>query len=471
MALSKAFDAVRGGEARMVDVKKLLEDARRAAANGGTMDWTADALQVDGVNFGKVTVDGPEDTKDFIRAAQAILERRDSLVAARLQLEAAGPLVAPAAPEESVPRLAEEIQTHLGDLERRKLNPDTITESRHSLRIFLALTGDIPVRDIKASHARTFLDAVRWWPERATVRPQYRGMSVLEIIEVGKRERVPVSPHTYNKHQSRLGVFLNGLVNQDLLNKNPLKAIKPEIDTSTDLDTGRAFTPEELNAMFESTRFQEWATSPHRWWGPMIGLYTGARVSEVAQLYIDDVREVDGVWGLFFWKNARGQKIKNKTSIRFVPLAQPLLDAGFLDFVEDIRQTGHPRLFPHLPAGTKKDGSPNGKGYGRQLSRQFGAYVKTIGVEKGTGFHSFRHTMSTVLAEQGIPEREIALITGHAITSQVPTLARHYIHIADTATLLRRVEVLTVFPSHFELPRYLSKQFDAALNISASLHP
>ncbi|MCD9098072.1 site-specific integrase [Luteimonas fraxinea] len=453
----------------MVDVKKLLESARAAAASGGTMDWTADAVQVNGVNFGRVTVNGLEDSNDFLRVLEAVMEKRvASPVAAIAPVDAQ---VLAALPEvEAAPRLADEIKTHLGDLERRKLNPDTITESRHSLRIFLALTGDIPVREIKASHVRAFLDAVRWWPERATVRPQYRGMSVLEIIEAGKRERVPVSPHTYNKHQSRLGVFLNALVNQDLLSKNPLKAIKPEIDTSTDLDTGRAFTPDELSAMFEPARFRAWATSPHRWWGPMIGLYTGARVSEVAQLYIDDVREVDGIWGLFFWKNARGQKIKNKASIRFVPLAQPLLEAGFLDFVEDMRQTGHPRLFPHLPAGTKKDGTPNGKGYGRQLSRQFGAYVKTIGVEKGTGFHSFRHTMSTVLAEQGIPEREIALITGHAITSQVPTLARHYIHIADTASLPRRVEVLASFTPSLKLQSYQRAQFAPLLSTSANLH-
>ncbi|WP_165481536.1 hypothetical protein [Xanthomonas oryzae] len=239
----------------MVDVKKLLESARQAAAGGETMDWTADAVQVNGVNFGRVTVNGLEDSKDFLRVLEAVMEKRPTAPVAAIapvavQVPAAFPQV------EAAPRLADEIQTHIGDLERRKLNPDTITESKHSLRIFLALTGDIPVRDIKASHARAFLDAVRWWPERATVRPQYRGMSVLEIIEAGKREQVPVSPHTYNKHQSRLGVFLNGLVNQDLLNKNPLKAIKREIDTSTDLDTGRAFTPDELSAMFEP------ATSP-----------------------------------------------------------------------------------------------------------------------------------------------------------------------------------------------------------------
>ncbi len=37
--------------------------------------------------------------------------------------------------------------------------------------------------------------------------------------------------------------------------------------------------------------------------------------------------------------------------MRIVPIAKPLLDAGFLEFVEDMKATGHPRLFPsYLPA-------------------------------------------------------------------------------------------------------------------------
>lgn len=64
----------------------------------------------------------------------------------------AGPVAVPtlaASPPgglEDSPMLAAEIEHHLADMERRKLAPDTITESRHTLRIFLATTGDIPIR-------------------------------------------------------------------------------------------------------------------------------------------------------------------------------------------------------------------------------------------------------------------------------------------------------------------------------------
>ena len=214
-----------------------------------------------------------------------------------------------------------------------------------------------------------------------------------------------------------------------------------------------------------------WAKDlPHRWWGPILGLYTGARVNEIAQLYLDDVRQVDGVWGLFVWKKDRNQKVKTKSSIRFIPLAEPVLDAGFLEFVEDMRKTGHPRLFPHLPAGTRKDGKPNGLGYGRQLSRQFSVYLKQFGIEKGTAFHAFRHTMSTALAEAKVPATTIALITGHARKLDVPVLETHYIHIADVKTLEERVAALRKFKPPVQVRRFREGQFTNGLACPQELH-
>jgi integrase len=469
VALSQAFDAMRRGTG-MVDVKKLLESAQQAAADGSVREWTATGVRVGGIDFGNVTTSGRADTQDFIqtmRAAVKLAQQGQPMVIP------AAALTSSQAPVAKGPLLSAEVANHIADLERRQLSPDTITESKHTLRLFLGTTGDIPVHDIKPTHIRTFLDAIRWWPERASIKPKFRGKTVLQIIDAGKKSNVPPpSQHTLNKHHQRLGVFLNGLVNLDLINKNPLKAIKPDINTSTELDTGRAFSVDELKALFEPARFTAWAgQSPHRWWGTMLGLYTGARVNEVGQLYLDDVREVGGVWGVFFWKNGRNQKIKNKPSIRFVPLAQPLLDAGFLDFIEDMKRVGHPRLFPHLPAGTRADGKPNGKGYGRQLSRQFAAYAKTVGIEKGTAFHSFRHTLSTMLAEAGVSSPDIAAITGHAVVGQVPTLDKHYIHIAHTATLPKRVETLSKFKPPVTLLLFRSGKFQKSLENVDGWHP
>lgn len=467
VALSEAFDALRKGIG-MVDFKKLLDSAQQAADSGSLRDWTASGVKVGGVDFGTVTTSGPQDTLDFINTMQAAA---GIAVPGRTQTPTV-PVPQVVAPVSDAPLLSAEIANHIADLERRQLAADTITESKHSLRLLLGIVGDVPVDQIKAPQIRKFWDGVRWWPAKASVVRRYRGLTVPEIIDKGREDDVPMpSPHTMNKHRQRLSKFFVCLIDADLIVKSPLKGTGPEIDTSTDLDTGRPFTDFELGQIFDPLRFLPWAKSlPHRFWGPMLGLYSGARVNEVAQLYLDDVRQVNGVWGLFFWKNGRGQKIKTKSSIRFVPLAQPLLDAGFLEFVEDMRATGHPRLFPHLPAGTKKNGKPNGAGYGRQLSRQFSVYVRGFGVEKGVAFHAFRHTLSTALAEAFVSTTTIALITGHARKQEVPVLETHYIHIADVKSLSERVAALAKFKPPVALAKYQKGQFFTAMADRDALH-
>lgn len=465
VALSQAFARMRAG-CGVVDVKKLIEGAQRAAEAGEVRPWTASGVRVGGVDFGTVSTKGRQDTLDFIE----VMKAADGMVAGG-SVDASAAMAERHAKAASL-LLSQEIEAHLTDLKRRQLAPDTITESRHTLRILLGVAGDRPVAEIKRPEIRAFWDAVRSWPANATVKPQYRDLSVSEIVAKGKAEGVPEpSKHTLNKHHQRLGVFFNSLVDADVIAKSPLRGMGKELDTSTDLDTGRPFTDEELAQIFNPTNFLPWAETPHRFWGPILGLYTGARVNEVAQLYLDDVRQIDGVWGLFFWKQERSQKIKTKSSVRFVPLAQPVLDAGFLDFIEDMRATGHPRLFPHLPAGTKKDGTPNGLGYGRQLSRQFSAYLKGFGIEKGVGFHAFRHTLSTKLAEARVPVATIAMITGHARKREVPVLESHYIHIADVRTLPERVDALGAFVPAVQLAAFDRGQFGTSLAKGSELHP
>lgn len=455
VALSQVFMAMRHGAA-VVDIKKLIEGAQEAARTGGTKEWIGTDIRVGSVSIGSVSTSGPEDTDDFIRALQAIVDQ-------------AGPAsAAPPAPPVAGGLLSEEIEKHVADLRRAKRARETITESKHSLRILLGVIGDMPVAEVNGDHIRAFWDAVVLWPANASVKPEYAGLSVLEIIEAGKQEKAPEpSTHTINKHRQRLAVFFNALKAAGAITQSPLKGVVPPINTDTDPETGRPFTAAELEVIF-SDRFAPWAAKyPHRWWGPILGLYSGARITEVAQLYLDDITCEDGVWGMHINNRYPRQKIKSKASRRFVPFAQPVLDAGFLAFVQDMKATGHKRLFPHLPAGTsKEDGKPNGLGYGRQLSRQFGAYLVKLGLEKGVAFHAFRHTISTALDRAGFKEREVARITGHTVPGSV--LAKHYI---DATTLPERVAMLSRLPYSVSLPAYVSGQFADSLAQVDELHP
>ena len=229
-------------------------------------------------------------------------------------------------------------------------------------------------------------------------------------------------------------------------------------------ETGRPFTPAELTSLFEPVRFQEWAKKyPHRWFGVSLGLFSGARVTEVGQLETADIEEVEGVWGFCVRPNrAKGKKVKTKESKRFVPIAQPVLDAGFLTYVAEVKAAGQSRLFPNLPNGT-------GLGFGRQLSRQFSDYAhkQVPALESGGGFHYFRHTLATSLYEAGVQERVIAMLTGHKHPEKPSVLADFYLK----HTLPARVAALTRFVPSVTLPKYRAGQFAGALARAATKKP
>lgn len=291
-------------------------------------------------------------------------------------------------------------------------------------------------------HVRAFFEGVRYWPSNATKRPAYRDLSVPEVIKLAKKNQEPEpAAWTMAKHRQRLSVFLVSLVEGKHLAVNPLAGIRA-ISTPDSEDTGSPFTDAELKAIFDPVEFPKWASKyPHRWFGPILGLYSGARVNEIAQLRLDDIDTIDGVPGFFVRKIGKKQSIKNKHSRRFIPLARPVIEAGFLNYVEEARQAGVERLFPDLPNST-------GLGYGRQLSRQFSVYIKRQGVsEKGQGFHGFRHTIASRLDEAGVSASAIGALTGHGTGQTV--LEKFYIDrrsLPDRVATLAKLSKLAVLP-------------------------
>ena len=446
VALSQAFDCLRRGAAMAdINLKSLLESAQRAAADGSAREWTASSVRVGGVDFGIVTASGRNDALDFIETMKAAAiasegPRSVPVKDGRQSVAAAG-----------APRLSKAIANHLGDLERARLNQKTIIESRHTLRIFAGiLSDDLQVNQLTQDHVRAFFEGVRWWPSNATKRKPYKDKSVPNIIALAKANREPEpAAYTVAKHRQRLSVFFVSLVNAGVLERSPLAGVRA-ISTPDAEDTGEPFTDAQLQAIFDPVAFPEWAKKyPHRWFGPILGLYSGARVNEIAQLCTEDIDTIDGIPGFFVRSARAGQSIKNRNSRRFVPLAQPVLDAGFLTYVEEAKQAGHEQLFPHLPNST-------GLGYGRQLSRQFSVYIKSRGIKaKGQGFHGFRHTIASKLDEAGASASAIGALTGHATGQTV--LEKFYI---DRGTLPDRVATLgKLVLTEVRLPWYVRGQF------------
>ncbi|MBB5879680.1 integrase [Xanthomonas arboricola] len=384
--------------------------------------------------------------------------------------------------------LSIEIEDYAKHQKRRYLKAVTIDASTRTLNLLLLTCGDVPVSRIDHTHVERMWELLRWAPPGLTKDPQFAGLSFDEAIARGQALNV-LGPAraTQEKHQRFLTAFFNRLVATRAILNSPMAAfgdIKKDLTRDPDKSTLKRhpFSEEELQRIFDPTAFTTWAKKwPHRWWAPMIGLYTGARINEVAQLKVSDIVKEGDAWCFAIQitvdadlARSEGMKsrqsVKGKSAIRRIPIHRALLDAGFLEFVEDIKACRHPRLFPHLSAGINKATGETNARYSQGLLNQFSTYMKERGFGKGVGFHGFRHTLATYLKHRRVPDADVAMLTGHTPRQEFPVLGQ-YNSTPNPFERPRQIEALEVFQPAVVLPRYKRGQFAKQLGRGAKFYP
>jgi len=188
-------------------------------------------------------------------------------------------------------------------------------------------------------------------------------------------------------------------------------------------DRRRAYTTEELSTIFGSGIY----TEGHRplggngvaaYWLPLLALYTGARLEELGQLRLKDIRKES------YWDNAGkeqhawtirivedeadGLHVKNKGSERRIPIHSDLIQLGFLKFVESAEKKRQYFLFPQFEPNKYGVRTANwSKWYGRLLRKKLGI------TDRAVTFHSFRHTFKDQARNTNMPVDVNNEITGH----------------------------------------------------------
>ncbi|PZS45747.1 site-specific integrase [Stenotrophomonas maltophilia] len=450
VALSEAFQAIRTGTMND-DIKEIL---RRVRENGHKELTIQQVTLPNGLTLGGVEINTAEDRRLFRQTVQDLnaLAGKDPLMAAMQGWEPPQP-PAPSAPP-SGPLLSDRIEVYLNDMRRAQRAVRNVMDTEYTLRLFLALGDDRPIEQISATDVRAFLDALAAYPASASKKAEFRGLTPKEVLAKAKMRSYPtLRERTQEKRRDHLAAFFNAQADEALIPKAPHKAIMNRAKSKTDEPTREPFTPEELAKLFDAEAFPAWASKyPHRWWGSILGVATGARVNEVAQLYVGDVAEVGGHWGIHIRVSHKDQRLKNRHSSRFVPLSDTVLQAGFLAFVEDVKRAGFHRLFPHLPYS-------EGGGYGDAMGDQFRAYAIKRGLtDRLKSYHCFRHNVSnTMVNDIGTTIQMAQEITGHDLT--LPSGLKHYV---NPGTIPARLEALNKYGPPVQIPAYVPGQFNHA---------
>ena len=255
------------------------------------------------------------------------------------------------------------------------------------IRRFISLHGDLMVAEITKAHVREFKDALLDYPARLS--NTMRKLSVRDVLALHKdKPDIPrLKPVTINeKYLTALSVVLKKAVTEGFIEFNPAADIKATEDRNAE-PTRIPYTDEDIAKIISWSIFSE-GERPEAGkgvasvWMPLISMYSGARLEEIARLTRESFGTEDGV--LFFRIQGRP---KNPGSRRKVPVHSKLVALGFMDYVESIA-SGY--IFPNLE-------EVNGK-RSHSWSKWYGRYSRARGItDKRKVFHSFRHTVKRKL--------------------------------------------------------------------------
>ncbi len=142
------------------------------------------------------------------------------------------------------------------------------------------------------------------------------------------------------------------------------------------------------------------------WWVPMIGLHQGARLDEILQLETNQVEKVEGVDVLTFGRDPT-KAAKTPGSRRRVAIHPALIEAGFLDYVSQLRRAGERHLFGEIEPGPDGNRSYTFSKWWCEYRRRHGIY------EAGRDFHALRHTLITRLHNADVKDTLVRAVVGH----------------------------------------------------------
>lgn len=402
IAFKRAFRAIR--EQSMSD----QENPSRSAQHARLMEWTKekrakihyeniiderdeeiDRLKLEALRL----VAGHKRELDLVLKAQSLsalhLGDRDD----RRQPVVVGPLFSEAAADYARTKLAAERWTE-----------KTAEEYGTVYALFARIVGDRPISEIDHDVILTYLETLKKLPANMNRSPQFIGKSIDEIMALSP---TPMAPRSINKNIERvsslfkwtLGKKKYGVLVNPATGMGVSEDDAPKRQPFTDIELARLFEGEE----FKARRFE----GAYAYWLMPLALLTGARLGELCQLYLADFVEYNGVHCINISDEHEGQRVKNRSAKRLVPVHDKLIELGLLRYVDALRRASEDRLFPEL--SLRRDG------FAHAASNWFQRYKERCQVvgKHTKVFHSFRHTFISSLLDDDVSEQAIAQIVGH----------------------------------------------------------
>jgi integrase len=310
---------------------------------------------------------------------------------------------------------------------RPKASATTRSEQRLAIdRLCGFMGGDVPVHTITLDHAEGFFKAVSAQPRAMTKVQKDMGLRDLAAwMASDGRGLARVSLGTVVKQVRLLSAMMAEAVVFGYADTNPFPAVIPH--DADEMGVRRApFSPEDLGVIFGAPLFQgcrddaawnvpgTYRIMDHRRWMPLLLMTTGARLEEVGQLLVRDIKDEGGILYIHVTDLAEGddeeaKAVKTTGSRRRVPLHRIVLEAGFRQHLDRMARSGGEALFPALERDSRGKKT-------REFSKWFNQkFLEKVGItSRAKVLYSFRHLFKDRCREADLGEELHDALTGHA---------------------------------------------------------
>ncbi|HGU0686899.1 TPA: site-specific integrase [Escherichia coli] len=291
--------------------------------------------------------------------------------------------------------------------------PVVFTQERQSSVVFSSLVSSLLAEKVQTLKSSSYKDlssslntVSRLLPEDMDLMSRSEWLAVRDSMLASE-----VRPSTINKLLTKAKMCLDyGLMNGQLEGRNPIERMKLTKDTDS---KRRAFTDEELERLlvrveseYQFTRHTAHTTSEARRWASLVSVVTGARSAEVCHLTKRDVVTLDnGLVCIDINEDGDGKSVKNKHSVRLVPLTDGACGLDLKSFLEWVdMQPDEGPLFGMTPSA---------------YSSWFNSRVLTEALPdaENVSLHSLRHWLATRMKERGVNLVDAQGILGHSSQS------------------------------------------------------
>lgn len=289
--------------------------------------------------------------------------------------------------------------------------PKTKMEMTGVFKVVQDVLGDVDVKSLNRQALLDMRSTLMKLPSNMYKR--YPGLTVGQLVE--RRDILPMSIKSVNKYMKGIGALLRYCAKECLIAVNYADGLKIMEKSKPDQERS-IYDNADMKMIFDNLPRNE--KKPERYWVPLIGSYSGMRLNEICQLYVEDIQQIDGVW-CFNINGDKDKRLKNQTSERIIPIHPKLIELGLIGYWDSVKKSGVPRLWANL---TWMDVHGYSNGFGNWYQRFNRRYVTD---DPKKVFHSFRHVVTDTLKQAGVQDSVIAELVGHSQGMHSMTMSRY----------------------------------------------